>query len=321
MAVACWMPCWNVCWSADAACLAMAAQSREGLAMSRRPPPPPLSDADLAPGLYLVATPIGNLRDITLRALDILSAADLVLAEDTRVTGKLLAAYGLSKTLARYDEHAGARTAPRALALLEQGGRVALASDAGTPLVSDPGFPLVREAIARGLPVFAAPGPSAALAALTVSGLPAERFLFAGFLSPRSAARRGELAELAGIRATLILFEGGSRLKASLADMAQVLGPRPAAVAREMTKLHETLVRGPLDVLAADPTLDHPRGEVVIVVAPGREKAATADDADAALAEALTRLSPGEAASEVARALGLPRRELYRRALDLKGAG
>jgi 16S rRNA (cytidine1402-2'-O)-methyltransferase len=179
----------------------------------------------------------------------------------------------------------------------------------------------VREAIARGLPVFAAPGPSAALAALTVSGLPAERFLFAGFLSPRSAARRGELAELAGIRATLILFEGGSRLKASLADMAQVLGPRPAAVAREMTKLHETLVRGPLDVLAADPTLDHPRGEVVIVVAPGREEAATADDADAALAEALTRLSPGEAASEVARALGLPRRELYRRALDLKGAG
>jgi len=156
--------------------------------MSRRPPPPPLSDAPLAPGLYLVATPIGNLRDITLRALDILSAADLVLAEDTRVTGKLLSAYGLSKTLARYDEHAGGRTAPRALALLEQGGRVALASDAGTPLVSDPGFPLVREAIARGLPVFAAPGPSAALAALTVSGLPAERFLFAGFLSPKSAA-------------------------------------------------------------------------------------------------------------------------------------
>jgi 16S rRNA (cytidine1402-2'-O)-methyltransferase len=160
-----------------------------------------------------------------------------------------------------------------------------------------------------------------ALAALTVSGLPAERFLFAGFLSPKSAARRRELAELAGIRATLILFEGGSRLKASLEDMAQVLGPRPAAVAREMTKLHETLVRGPLDLLAADPTLDHPRGEVVIVVAPGREAAATADDADAALTEALTRLSPGEAASEVARALGLPRRDLYRRALDLKGAG
>ncbi|MFZ4068041.1 MAG: 16S rRNA (cytidine(1402)-2'-O)-methyltransferase, partial [Phenylobacterium sp.] len=133
--------------------------------------------------------------------------------------------------------------------------------------------------------------------------------------------RRRELAELAGIRATLILFEGGSRLKASLEDMAQVLGPRPAAVAREMTKLHETLVRGPLDVLAADPTLDHPRGEVVIVVAQGREEAATADDADAALAEALTRLSPGEAASEVARALGLPRRDLYRRALDLKSAG
>jgi 16S rRNA (cytidine1402-2'-O)-methyltransferase len=204
---------------------------------------------------------------------------------------------------------------------LEQGGRVALASDAGTPLVSDPGFPLVREAIARGLPVFAAPGPSAALAALTVSGLPAERFLFAGFLSPKSAARRRELAELAGVRASLILFEGGSRLKASLTDMAEVLGPRPAAVARELTKLHETLVRGPLDVLAADPALDHPLGEVVIVVAPGREEAATADDADAALIEALTRLSPGEAASEVARALGLPRRDLYRRALALKGAG
>lgn len=288
--------------------------------MADRPPPPILDKAPLAPGLYLVATPIGNLRDITLRALDVLSRADLVLAEDTRVSAKLLSAYGLKQKLERYDEHAAERVRPRVLAVLAQGGRVALVSDAGTPLVSDPGFRLAREAIAQGTSVIPIPGPSAALAALTIAGLPTDRFLFAGFPPPKSAGRRALFAELAPVRATLIFFEGGSRLAASLSDMADVFGPRPAAVTRELTKLYETAVRGPLDQLAADPALADPKGEIVVLVGPPLEEAASAADADQALAEALTRLGPADAASEVAKALGLNRRALYRRALDLKGA-
>ena len=288
--------------------------------MAPRPPPPALSDAPLAPGLYLVATPIGNLRDITLRALDVLAAADLVLAEDTRVTGKLLAAYGLSKRLERYDEHAAARARPKVLAALAEGGRVALCSDAGTPLVSDPGYRLVTQALGAGAAVWPIPGASAALAALSVAGLPTARFLFAGFPPPKSGARRTFLEGLKGVRATLILFEGASRLGASLADMAAVLGPRPAAVARELTKLHETLARGDLASLAADPALAAPKGEVVIVIGPPPEEAASSPaDVDAALAEAVGRLSPADAAREVAAATGLPRRALYRRALALKG--
>ncbi len=286
--------------------------------MARHLPLPALDDAPLASGLYVVATPIGNLRDITLRALDVLARADLVLAEDTRVTGKLLSAYGLSARLERYDEHGAERTRPRALAALAEGARVALVSDAGTPLVSDPGYRLVREAAAAGHPVFPIPGASALLAALSVAGLPTDRFLFAGFPPPKSAARRAFLEELAGIRATLVFFEGGSRLAASLADMAAVLGPREAVVCRELTKLYETVARGPLAELAADPRFEAPRGEIVVLVGPGREAAATAADADAALAEALSRLKPADAASEVAKALGLPRRDLYRRALELK---
>ncbi|MBQ1543429.1 16S rRNA (cytidine(1402)-2'-O)-methyltransferase [Caulobacter sp. CCUG 60055] len=282
-------------------------------------PPPPLSPAPLAPGLYITATPIGNLRDITLRALDVLAQADLILAEDTRVTGKLLAAYGLSKRIERYDEHAAERMRPKILAALAEGRRVALVSDAGTPLVSDPGYRLVGEAIAQGAAVHPIPGASATLAALTVAGLPTDRFLFAGFPPPKSAARQAFLQDLAGVRATLVFFEGGSRLAASLADMAAVLGPRPAAVARELTKLYETCIRGPLDVLAADPRFEAPKGEIVVVVGPGETAPASADDADQALREALTRLGPADAASEVAKALGLNRRELYRRALDLKG--
>ena len=287
--------------------------------MAPRPPPPALSDAPLASGLYLVATPIGNLRDITLRALDVLAATDLVLAEDTRVTGKLLSAYGLSARLERYDEHAAARVRPKVLAMLGEGARVALASDAGTPLISDPGYRLVREALAQGSAVFAIPGASAVLAGLSIAGLPTDRFLFAGFPPPRSAARRTFLAELKAIPATLVFFEGASRLGVSLKDMAEVLGPRPAAVARELTKLHETAVRGDLATLAADPALQHPKGEVVVIVGPGEAASAEPADAAAALAEALTRLSPAEAAREVAGALGLPRRDLYRQALALKG--
>ena len=273
----------------------------------------------LQPGLYLVATPIGNLRDITLRALDVLGGADLILAEDTRVAGKLLAAHGLSGKLERYDEHAAARARPKALAALTSGAKVALISDAGTPLVSDPGYRLVREVVDMGIAVHPIPGASALLAALTVAALPTDRFLFAGFPPPKSVARRTFFQELAPIRATLVFYEGGSRLAASLADMAAVFGERPAAVARELTKLHETVLRASLAELAADPANAAPKGEIVVLVGPGAERVATADEADVALAEALTRAGPAEAASEVSKALGLNRRDLYRRALDLKG--
>ena len=280
---------------------------------------PPAKDAPLEPGLYIVSTPIGNLRDMTLRAIDVLAGADLVLAEDTRVSGKLLSAYGVKNKLERYDEHAAERARPRVLQLLAQGGRVALVSDAGTPLISDPGYRLVREAVGQGSRVFPIPGASSVMAALAVAGLPTDRFLFAGFPPSKSAGRRTLFAELAPIRASLVFFEGGSRLAASLADMAFVFGPREAMVGRELTKLYETCIRGPLDVLAADPALAAPKGEMVVVVGPGVEVAATPADADAALADALTRLGPAEAASEVASALGLNRRDLYRRALVLKG--
>ena len=289
-------------------------------ALAEKLPPPLLNLAPLSPGLYVVATPIGNLRDITLRALDVLAGADLVLAEDTRVTGKLLAAFGLSCKLERYDEHAAERARPRILAALAEGRRVALVSDAGTPLISDPGFRLVREAIEQGSAVIPIPGASAGITALSVAGLPTDRFLFAGFPPHKTAARRALFAELAPVKASLVFYEGAARLGASLTDMAAVFGPREAVVARELTKLYESLTRGPLDRLAADPTLQAPKGEVVVLVSPGAEVPATAADADAALIEALSRVGPAEAASEVAGALGLSRRELYRRALELKGA-
>ena len=283
-------------------------------AMTDAPPP-------LAPGLYVVATPIGNLRDVTLRALDTLRGADLVLAEDTRVTAKLLNAHGIRARLQAYHEHNAAEARPRVLAALEEGRAVALVSDAGTPLVSDPGYRLVREVIDAGHPVFPIPGASALLSALVTAGLPTDRFLFAGFPPPRSAARRTFLGELAGVQATLVIYEGASRLGECLTDMAEVLGAeRPAAVGRELTKLYETVKRGTLAELAADPALQAPKGEVVIVIGAGVQAETAPEDADAALAEALRRLSPGEAASEVARATGLPRRELYRRAVALKAA-
>ena len=286
--------------------------------MARDPtvsPPPNV----MAPGLYLVATPIGNLRDITLRALDVLAGADVVLCEDTRVGGKLMAAHGLKVKLERYDEHAAERVRPKVLARLAAGERVALISDAGTPLVSDPGYRLVREAVAQGSNVFPIPGASATLAGMTVAGLPTDRFLFAGFPPPKSVGRRSLFEELAPVRATLIFYEGGSRLKDSLVDMAAVFGAREAAVARELTKLHETVIRGLLPDLAADPRCDAPKGEIVILVAPGAQRAATADEADAALIDALSRGAPAKAASEVAKALGLSRRDLYARALTLRG--
>jgi 16S rRNA (cytidine1402-2'-O)-methyltransferase len=287
--------------------------------MSAPPAPPPLSDKPIAAGLYVVSTPIGNLRDITLRALDTLAQADMVLCEDTRVTGKLMNAYGLKQPLTRYDEHAAERVRPRVLAALAGGARVALVSDAGTPLVSDPGYRLVLAATQAGHRVYPIPGASALLAGLAAAGLPTDRFLFAGFPPPKSAGRRALFEDLKPIRATLIFYEGISRTAECLADMAAVFGDRPAVVARELTKLHETFLRGPLSILAADPRLQAPKGEIVILVGPGEDDAATAEDADAALAEALTRMGPADAASEVAKALGLKRRDLYRRALAMKG--
>ena len=281
------------------------------------PPPKPVS-----PGLYLVATPIGNLRDITLRALDVLEAADLILAEDTRVTARLLNAFGLKSKLMRYDEHVAASVEIRVLDALAAGQVVAQVSDAGTPLISDPGQSLARAAAEAGFPVHPIPGPSSVLAALSIAGLPTERFLFTGFLPPKSGARRARLAELAATPATLVLFETGPRLKASLADMAVVFGPdRPAAVCRELTKLHEESVRGPLVALASDPRLNAPKGEIVVVIAPGRTEAVSTDDAEAALRLALESLSPANAASEVARQLGLNRRDLYRQAVAMKAGG
>jgi 16S rRNA (cytidine1402-2'-O)-methyltransferase len=288
--------------------------------MATPPAPPPLSDKPLESGLYVVSTPIGNLRDVTLRALDVLAQADLVLAEDTRVTAKLLNAYGLKAKLERYDEHAAEAVRPRVLEALKGGARVALVSDAGTPLISDPGYRLAKAAAEQGSQVYPVPGASALLAALAGAGLPTDRFLFAGFPPPKSVGRQALFEELKAIRATLVFYEGGSRTAASLKDMAAVFGAdRPAAAARELTKLHETFLRAGLGELAADPRLADPKGEIVILVGPGEAAPATAEDADAALAEALTRMGPADAASEVSKALGLKRRDLYRRALELKG--
>ncbi len=284
-------------------------------------PPTAPPRRSVSAGLYLVATPIGNLRDMTLRALDVLAAADLVLAEDTRVSAKLLSAYGLKARLERCDDHASARAAEIAIERVREGGVVALVSDAGTPMVSDPGFVVSRAMIAAGLPVHPIPGASSLLAALCLAGQPSDRFLFAGFLPAKSAARKTMLAELKPGRQTLVFFESGPRLAASLADMAEVLGPRPAAVTRELTKMYEECVRGTLAELAVDPRCDGPKGEIVVVVGPGETEAASAADIDAALIAAMAHLSLGEAASEVSQALDLPRKTLYRRALELQGKG
>lgn len=283
-----------------------------------RPQPPALNTATLDPGLYVVATPIGNLRDITLRALDILSLSDLILAEDTRVAQTLLSVYGLSRPVERYDDHCDARVRPRVLEMLSQGGRVALVSDAGTPLVSDPGYRLVKAVAEAGAPIYAAPGPSALLAALAVSGLPSDRFLFAGFMPPKSAGRRAMLEELSAVRATLIFYETGPRLTESLRDMLAVCGDRQAVVARELTKLYETVLRGSISELIDRLGAQPPKGEIVVLIGPGTEAPATVADMDQALTEALTRSSLSEAAAAVAKSLGLNRKSVYRRALELK---
>lgn len=272
--------------------------------------------------LAVIATPIGNLGDITLRALEALRGADLIACEDTRVTAKLLARHGIERPLLTYHDHNARRVEPRLVRRMEEGAQVALVSDAGTPLISDPGAGLVRAAIEAGIPVIALPGPSAVLAALSVSGLPTERFLFAGFPPSRSGLRRRFLAELATVPATLILYEAPHRLAESLADMAAVLGDRLAAVARELTKLHEEVRRGSLAGLARDSAEgEAPRGEIVIVIAPPASgaEAGAGPDLDAVLREAMAHSSLRDAVAEAAAITGLPRKQVYARALALQG--
>jgi 16S rRNA (cytidine1402-2'-O)-methyltransferase len=272
----------------------------------------------LAPGLHIVATPIGNLGDITVRALATLAAADVIACEDTRVTRKLLDRYAISTPLTPYHDHNAATARPQLLRRLAEGAAIALVSDAGTPLISDPGYKLVRGAQEAGHPVTAVPGPSSALAALTVAGLPTDQFLFAGFLPPKQAARRARIAELARIPATLVLFETGPRIAATLADLAAELGEREAAVCRELTKMHEEVRRGALAALAQGSATDETRGEFVLVIAPPSiEQQPSGDDADELLRQALARASLKDAVGEVAMATGLPRRALYQRALEL----
>jgi 16S rRNA (cytidine1402-2'-O)-methyltransferase len=274
----------------------------------------------LPAGLYIVATPIGNAADVSLRALDVLKRAHVIACEDTRVTAKLLAIHGIRTPLLSYHDHNAERVRPQLIQRLKQGESVALASDAGTPLISDPGYKLVHAAVANGIFVTGLPGPSAVLAALVLSGLPTDRFLFAGFL-PAGAARRKALQALAGVDATLVLMESAKRLAASLRDMASVLGDRPAAVGREMTKKFEEVRRDSLAALARHyEEKGPPKGEVTLVIGPPMAPAAApADDLDRRLKAALAQHSVRDAAEIVAAASGLPRRQVYARALTLKG--
>ncbi len=274
----------------------------------------------LAAGLYIVATPIGNLGDMSLRALATLAAADQVACEDTRVTAVLLRHYGISTPLMAYHDHNAARQRPKLMAALAEDKAVALVSDAGTPLISDPGYKLVVEARDAGHAVIPIPGASAVLAALVASGLPSDAFMFAGFMPPRSAARATRLKELATVPATLVFFETGPRLAAALADMAAVLGgDRSGVVARELTKTFETIRAGTLAELAAAYSGEGaPKGEIVVLVGPPLAEAPSLADADALLASLLADRPLSEAVAEAAELTGLKRRDLYKRALALK---
>jgi 16S rRNA (cytidine1402-2'-O)-methyltransferase len=275
----------------------------------------------LQPGLHVVSTPIGNLADVTLRALTTLAAADLVVCEDTRITSRLTNHYGIGASLLPYNDHNAPRMRPQILERLAAGQAVALVSDAGTPMVSDPGYKLVRDAVEAGIAVYSAPGASAALAALTVAGLPTDRFFFEGFLPAKDGARANRLVELKAIPATLVFFESGPRLADSLAAMATLLGDRAATVARELTKAYETVYRGTLVSLATDFAIaDEPRGEIVVVVGPPVEEMPSADEMDASLDKALDTLSVKDAAAAVSARLGLPRRDVYARAVEMAAA-
>ena len=266
----------------------------------------------------MTATPIGNLGDVTVRALETLERVDVIACEDTRITRRLLDRYGIGTPMLAYHEHNAGRVRPRLVARLTNGDSVALVADAGTPLISDPGFKLVRAAIAAGVPVTTVPGPTAVAAALTVGGLPTDRFLFAGFPPNRRAARRRQLEGLRGVDATLVFYESPRRLAAALADMADVLGPREAAVARELTKRHEDVVRGRLDDLARAAAGAPPPGEIVVVVGPPAPREVEDRTLDDALRRALALSGPRDAVDRVAADTGAPRRRVYRRALELR---
>jgi 16S rRNA (cytidine1402-2'-O)-methyltransferase len=274
----------------------------------------------LPPGLYVLATPIGNLGDITLRALEVLKSADVVACEDTRVTGKLLAHFGISVRTVSYHDHNEAEKTPQLLEWAQSGKIVVLVSDAGTPLISDPGYMLVKQAIALGVKVIPIPGVSSVTTALSVGGLPTDRFFFAGFLPAKAAARAKAIEELKSVPSTLLLLESVHRLPESMRALADGLGEREAVLCREMTKLHEEFRRGTLPELAAHyAQAGEPKGEAVIVIAPPTAKTASAEDADALLADALAGMSVKDAAAHVAKITGIARSEIYARALALKG--
>lgn len=278
-----------------------------------------LSAPPAPPGLSVVATPIGNLGDVTLRALRTLAGADAVAAEDTRHTGRLLARYEIDATLLRYDEHRAAAQRPQLMERLAAKEAIALVSDAGTPLVSDPGYRLVREAQEAGHPVHVVPGASAPVAALSVAGLPTDSFFFAGFLPPKTSGRKARIAELAAVPGTLVFFEAPHRVAAALADLAEGLGDREAALTRELTKRFETVDRAPLPILAERHAAGTTKGEIVLLVAPPpRSGPADAENVDTLLLKALETMPASAAAADVARATGANRRDLYRRALALK---
>ncbi|MES2750116.1 MAG: 16S rRNA (cytidine(1402)-2'-O)-methyltransferase [Pseudomonadota bacterium] len=278
-----------------------------------------LSVPKAAPGLYLVATPIGNLGDITLRALETLAGVDIVACEDTRITRRLIERFSITATLKQYHEHNAEQARPKILEALARGSSVALVSDAGTPLISDPGFKLVREVCAAGFPVIALPGPSSVLAALSVAALPTDRFFFEGFLPSKQGARRARLAELARIDATLVMFESGARVQESLQDIASVMGDREAAICREMTKLHEEVRRARVSELAAIADELETRGEFVLVIGPPDADAGlmSEDALDDLLRASLTQGSVKDAVAHAMEVSGRPRREIYARALEL----
>lgn len=275
------------------------------------------SEDRLTPGLYLVATPIGNLGDITMRAVDILSRCDGVACEDTRVTGKLLKHLGISKPMWRYDDHSEHRDRSRLVESMRTRA-VALVSDAGTPMISDPGYRLVNDCRAEGIPVTSLPGPCAAVVGLTLSGLPNDRFLFAGFLPSKEKARRETLEELASTDATLVFYETGPRLLKSLAALKELMPEREIAVARELTKLHEECRRGLADGLMAFYDANPPKGEIVLLVGPPEAHAPSDADADTMLREAMATMKASQAAAQVSKATGLDRKTLYARAMEMK---
>ena len=274
-------------------------------------------EQSLSPGLYIVATPIGNLGDITLRAVEMLRSASAVACEDTRVTGKLMHHLGLKKRLIRYDDHASENDRERLLSLMAEE-PVALVSDAGTPLISDPGYRLVRLARERGIAVTSLPGPSAAVVAMTLSGLPNDRFLFAGFLPNKAKAREEALAELGAVKATLIFYETAPRLDAALSAIDSVLPGREVAVARELTKRFEECRSGTPSELSAHYAAHPPKGEIVLMIGPPSDELPENVDIDALLLAELAEAKPSQAAARVAKATGKDRKELYARAMELK---